>query len=41
MVKEHFLMEKGSGKETCMKGNSGLDIEMDKEHTFGLMETSM
>jgi len=41
MVKEHSLMEKGNGKETSMKGNSRLDIEMVKEHTHGLMETSM
>ena len=41
MVKEHSLMEKGNGKETSMKGNSRLDIEMVKEHTPGLMETSM
>ena len=41
MVKEHSLKEKGNGKETSMKGNSRLDIEMVKEHTPGLMETSM
>ena len=40
-VKEHTLMEKDNGKETCIKGNSGVDIEMVKEHTHGLMETSM
>jgi len=41
MVKEHTLMEKGNGKETSIKGNSGVDIEMVKVHTLGLMETSM
>ena len=41
MVKGHLLMEKVNGKETSMKGNSRLDIEMVKEHTPGLMETSM
>ena len=41
MVKVHSLMEKGNGKETSMKGNSRLDIEMVKEHTPGLIDTSM
>ena len=41
MVKEHLLMEKGNGKEKSMKGNSRMDIDMVKEHTTGLMETSM
>ena len=41
MVKGHSLMEKGNGKEKSMKGNSRMDIDMVKEHTPGLMETSM
>jgi len=41
MVKEHSHMEKGNGKEKSMKGNSRMDIDKDKEHTPGLMETSM
>jgi len=41
MVKEHTHMEKGNRKETSMKENSRLDIEMVKEHTPGLMEISM
>jgi len=40
-VKGHSLMDKGNGKEKSMKGNSRMDIDMDKEHTPGLMETSM
>ena len=35
-----FTYGKGNGKETSMKGNSRLDIEMVKEHTHGLMEIS-
>ena len=41
MVKGHSLMEKGNGKEKSMKGNSRMDIDMVKEHTPGLLETSM
>ena len=40
-VREHSLMEKGNGKEKSMWGNSSMDIEMVKEHTPGMMETSM
>jgi len=40
-VKGHSLMEKGNGKEKSMKGNSRMDIDMVKEYTPGLMETSM
>ena len=41
MVKEHLLIEKENGKETSMKGNLRMDIEMVKEHTHGLLEISM
>ena len=39
-VREHSLIEKGNGNGTGMKENSKMDIEMVKEHTHGLMETS-
>ena len=36
-----FTYGKGNGKEKSMKGNSRMDIDMVREHTRGLMGTSM
>ena len=40
MVKENLLLEKGNLKETSMRGNGRMGNKI-KEHTLGLMDTSM
>jgi len=41
LVKELTFMEKGNGKEICMKGNSRMGKNMVKEHTLSLLEESI